>query len=199
MSIGRPTSVMTLSGARVPLGRHRLGRIAKGVVRRSVDEKIFVLYAEREFGLGGPAGQGRVGNCPRVCAGSARSSCASPRRALSMTASKQPISRDRRCVNTAGSSPSKVTCCLPPQLTSTGETGTRPRREGTTSSTGLRAGGAQPLLHAPGSTPPSLNGCGAGCCRLRPTQCRSTCRRRAAAASAHPSSSAACFGYGSNW
>ena len=81
MSIGGPTSVMTLSGARVSLGR-----IAKGIARRSVDAKIFVLYTEREFGLGGPAGQGRVGNCPRVCAGSARSSCASPGCALSMTA-----------------------------------------------------------------------------------------------------------------
>jgi bifunctional non-homologous end joining protein LigD len=36
---------------------------------------------------------------------------------------------------------------------------------------------------APVSTPPSLNGCGIACSRLLPTRCRSTCRRRAPAAS----------------
>ena len=45
---------------------------------------------------------------------------------------------------------------------------------------------SMPAAPAPASTPPSFNGCGESCSRSRPIQCRSTCRRRAPAASAHP-------------
>ena len=40
-----------------------------------------------------------------------------------------------------------------------------------------------PAAPAPASTPRSCSGCGAGCSHLQPTRCRSTYRRRAAAAS----------------
>ena len=45
------------------------------------------------------------------------------------------------------------------------------------------AGSPMPAASAPESTRPSLNGCGRGCNRWRPTGCRSTSRRRARPAS----------------
>ena len=54
------------------------------------------------------------------------------------------------------------------------------------------------MVPGEGFEPPTF-GCEDRCSGTLRMRERQTCRRRAAAASAHPSSSVACFGYGSNW
>jgi ATP-dependent DNA ligase len=58
---------------------------------------------------------------------------------------------------------------------------------------------SMPAAPAPASTPRSFNGCGGVCNRSRPTRCRSTYRRHAAAGSDRPWFSAGCIGSGPSW
>jgi ATP-dependent DNA ligase len=75
----------------------------------------------------------------------------------------------------------KVKCLYREEFVVVGWTDPEGRRSPTTIP---RADWSMPAAPAPASTPPCWIGCGAACSRLRPTQCRSTCRRRAPAASA---------------
>src|SRR5215469_8067670 len=100
-----------------------------------------------------------------TCAGYGSRPNASTARSLSLSAG--PI---RRAV-----APISARCCSPITI--------------------VTGGSSTPAALAPASTPPSSSVCGTACSPWLPTECRSMCRRRAAAASARRWCSAACTGY----